>query len=616
MQTTAAAESLAMLSSLTATIVPGVHAAPPPVAGAADPKKVHHDQRDALVTRLRAEDVPTHLAAALATVRLLAEHGAPYDASEAYIAQTEYLTETERSAILHAVHVRPAGETGDAHLPELDYADLFGASPVVVDQIRSVAEQSSSNSDLMALGALAAGSFALARKLSITFPTTAWSTYTNLWVVPEAQSGRGKGPMLKQMGASTIKRWQSVLVDRYADIIRADSRRREVLKEERNEHEQASKKARKAGLLAEHERLEKRIVEFDGQLATPERTEPYFVLNDATPQAFVEACHGTGFVGMFHGEGEVVLRHFTGKSDTDALGALLASWSVEDHDRRRIGNKDQKGQKRPADTLTMSACILPMQPGTLNPSTPDAQETLAEMVRRGVFGRMIVARPRIVPLPEEYVECEIGCDVGLRAAYDALLIRMCESACDLDPLRPLAPSTPAKAAFDADAADAALRLQHAYKVKANPGGPLSDPHLAQIAQKFGEQVMRVAAVVAAFRVGSFGADGFRVTMDDWQRAVRFCEGYVLPHAVACAARCKGSAIDADADEMLAYLCSKGPTDKRSLRAHFRSWGLANGNDRRERFDAALVTLVSRSDVKLEDLPRTRVMVHVLRGGAS
>ena len=145
------------------------------------------------------------------------------------------------------------------------YADLFGASPVVVDQIRSVAEQSSSNSDLMALGALAAGSFALARKLSITFPTTAWSTYTNLWVVPEAQSGRGKGPMLKQMGMSTIKRWQSVLVDRYADIIRADNRKREVLNEERDEHKQASKKARKAGLLAEHERLEKRIVEFDGR---------------------------------------------------------------------------------------------------------------------------------------------------------------------------------------------------------------------------------------------------------------------------------------------------------------------------------------------------------------
>ena len=32
--------------------------------------------------------------------------------------------------------------------------------------------------------------------------------------------------------------------------------------------------------------------------------------------------------------------------------------------------------------------------------------------------------------------------------------------------------------------------------------------------------------------------------------------------------------------------------------------------------AALATLVSRSDVKLEDLPRKRVMVHVLRGGAS
>lgn len=613
MQTTAAAESLAMLSSLTATIVPGVHAAPPPVAGAADPKKVHHDQRDALVTRLRAEDVPTHLAAALAMVRLLAEHGAPYDASEAYIAQTEYLTETERSAILHAVHVRPAGETGDAHLPELDYADLFGASPVVVDQIRSVAEQSSSNSDLMALGALAAGSFALARKLAVTFPTTSWSTYTNLWVVPEAQSGRGKGPMIKQMGMGLVKRWQSVLVDRYAGIIRADNRRREVLNEQRDEHRQASKKARKAGLLAEHEMHEKRIVELDGELASPERTEPYFVLNDVTPQAFVEACHGTGFVGMNHGEGEVVLRHFTGKSDTDALGALLASWSVEDHDRRRVANK---GQKRPADTLTMSACLLPLQPGTLNPSTPDAQETLAEMVRRGVFGRMIVARPRILALPEEYIECEVGVDVELRAAYDALLIRMCESACDLDPQRPLAPSTPAKAAFDADAADAALRLQHAYKVKANPDGPLSDPHLAQIAQKFGEQVMRVAAVVAAFRVGSFGADGFRVTMDDWQRAVRFCEGYVLPHAVACAARCKGSAIDADADAVLTYLNTKGPTDLRSLRAHFRSWGLAAVNDRRTRFDAAVATLVSRCDVKLEDLPRKRVMVHVLRGGAS
>lgn len=612
MQTTAA-ESLAMLSSLTATIVPGVHAAPPPVAGAADPKKVHHDQRDALVTRLRAEDVPTHLAAALAMVRLLAEHGAPYDASEAYIAKTEYLTETERSAILHAVHVRPAGETGDAHLPELDYADLFGASPVVVDQIRSVAEHSSSNSDLMALGALAAGSFALARKLAVTFPTTSWSTYTNLWVVPEALSGRGKGPMIKQMGMGLVKRWQSVLVDRYAGIIRADNRRREVLNEQRDEHRQASKKARKAGLLAEHEMHEKRIVELDGELASPERTEPYFVLNDVTPQAFVEACHGTGFVGMNHGEGEVVLRHFTGKSDTDALGALLASWSVEDHDRRRVANK---GQKRPADTLTMSACLLPLQPGTLNPSTSDAQETLAEMVRRGLFGRMIVARPRIVALPEEYIECEVGVDVELRAAYDALLLSMCESACDLDPLRPLAPSTPAKAAFDADAADAALRLQHAYKVKANPDGPLSDPHLAQIAQKFGEQVMRVAAVVAAFRVGSFGADGFRVTMDDWQRAVRFCEGYVLPHAVACATRCKGSAIDADADAVLTYLNTKGPTDLRSLRAHFRSWGLAAVNDRRTRFDAAVATLVSRSDVKLEDLPRKRVMVHVLRGGAS
>ena len=613
MQTSSATASLDMLSSLALTASSVVATKPTPI-GADDPKRIHHDQRDALASRLRDEDVPVHLAAALETVRLLAGHGAPFDASEAYLARTDYLTETERSAILHAVHVRPAGETGDAHLPELDYVDLFGGSPAVVDQIRSVSELSASNSDLMALGALAAGSFALARKVTVTFPSTSWSTYTNLWVVPEAMSGRGKGPMLKQMGMSTLKRWQQVLVDRYADVIRADNRKREVLNEERSELAQASKKARKAGQLAEHEKLEKLIVDLDGHLATPERTEPYFVLNDVTPQAFVEACHGTGFVGMFHGEGEVVLRQFTAKSDTtDALGTLLGSWSVEDHDRRRIGNK---GQKRPADTLTMSACILPMQPGTLNPSTPDAQETLAEMVRRGAFGRMIAARPRIVPLPEEYVESEITYDSQRRGAFDALLIRMCESASDLDPQRPLAPSAPAKAAFDDDAASAALRFQYAYKVKANPGGPMSDPHLDQIAQKFGEQAMRVAAVIAAFRVGSFGADGYRVTMDDWQRAVRFCEGYVLPHAVACAARVSGSAIDADADAVLAYLSTKGPTDLRSLRAHFRSWGLAAVNDRRTRFDAAVATLVSRSDVKLEDLPRKRVMVHVLRGGAS
>lgn len=101
-----------------------------------------------------------------------------------------------------------------------------------------------------------------------------------------------------------------------------------------------------------------------------------------------------------------------------------------------------------------------------------------------------------------------------------------------------------------------------------------------------------------------------------KHALRFCEGYVLPHAVACAARVSGSAIDADADAVLAYLSTKGPTDLRSLRAHFRSWGLAAVNDRRTRFDAAVATLVSRSDVKLEGLPRKRFMVHVLRGGAS
>lgn len=574
-----------------------------------DPTTIKYDQRDALVSRIRSGEIPTRLAPALKVARELAAHGSPVLAAQAYLGHWTELTTTERSALLTAIYYQVPGEAGDAHLPVIDIDDLFGKAPIVIEQIRGVAKATSSSTDLMALGALAAASSALARKVEI-HPGDGWTTYPHLYIAVEATSGAGKGPMTKRMGClGAIRKWQADLVTRHE----ADHRRRrldrEILADERSDKKRALKKASptdKAGLMAE-------VLSMDERLESPTPALPWFVANDVTPQRFVDMAHASGFVMLCHGEGKVILKAFTGKSDTmDGIGVWLSAWSVEDDDRDRVHTADKA---RPRDSRLAATCLLPLQPGVLAPTTPEAQTMLRDLADRGMFGRLIVARPRRVDV-DESIEVEL--DNGareLQARYDALITGLCESAIELDPSRPLAPAQPAIARLDKDAGAAFLQFQTHYKAMANPGGPYATEFYEPVAQKHGEQALRIATVLAALRVGRFDADGFRVTLDDWQRAARFCENYVLPHALACSDRISLTMVGADAAEIARVVAERAPMTRSALRkGPFHTWDPERTNDRKDRFDPAFDTAVKKGLIIAEKRGKTEVYIAV-RGAA-
>lgn len=188
---------------------------------------------------------------------------------------------------------QPAGEAGDAHLPEIDIDDLFGNAPIVIEQIRGVAKATSSSADLMALGALAAASSALARKVEIhPGDGGTWTPNPHLYVVVEATSGAGKGPMTKQMGClGAIKKWQADLVARHEADVRDQRLDREILKDERLDKFRALKKAAptdKARLKGEIHVLDDRLAE-----PAPPRAAPAPGTSTRSPRTRTNAASPT-----------------------------------------------------------------------------------------------------------------------------------------------------------------------------------------------------------------------------------------------------------------------------------------------------------------------------------
>lgn len=588
-----------------------------------DPAVVHFGKRDVLADRLRAGDVPPHLAPLFELSRELAAHGATFMVTEAHLERHEDLTATERSALVVAVHHRPPGVNGDAHLPRIDVDDLFAGSPVVIEAVGAVAAASHSNPDLMALGALAAASAALARKVEIRLPD-GFCTTANLHVVVEARSGRGKGPMTKRMGAlGVLLKWQNnVLIPRHANACRLRQIDHDLVASDVKDKTSELQKVHRAGTdrAAEH-RLKQELADLKTRLADmPVPTEPWFIINDTSPQRFVDMCHAAGFGMLCHGEGDVLLKAFTAKSDSDNMGPLLSSWSVEEQRRDRVGTAKDARVK---DGLVAAAILLPLQPNNLAPTTAEAQAVLRDLNERGAFARWVVARPPVVAVSEGEDEDAVVSKVDT-SRYDDLLVSLCESAIDLDPLRPLAPARPAPVVFDEDAGAAALKFQKRYKAKANPGCSMSGNGPAEIALKIGEQAFRIAAVIAALRVRSFGAEGYTITLDDWQRAVRFAENYVLPHVLACVERAGNTSVGADAMAIASTLAERGPMTKSALRrGPFKTWDVDKSNDRKSRFTAALDTALERGIVRAEQQGRPagpgkdpKIMCYAVLGGAA
>lgn len=584
-----------------------------------DPSSVDVTLRDALADRLRAGDVPARLVTYADEVRELAAHGCPFHAAVNFLERRELLTATERSAITSAVYDARPGETGEALIPDLDYRDLFAGSPVVIEQIETRSGGRLST-DLLALGALAAGSAALARKVTIDSRDRGWHTWPVLQIAAVADSGRGKGPMTRAMGSTgALQKWERTLCARHAAHVKRAAHDRELRVALRDDLFKREKKAFLAGQADEVARLRDLVVGLDVELAAPlPRTPRFLSLGDGSPEGLEDHAMAAGFLHMTPAEGMVLLRRFAGTDrDKDGLNLPLIGWSCEASGRLLVSRKDEPV---PADDIVAISMLLPMQRANLAPDTPDGQRELRTMVERGWVARWIVARPRVMvvaePEEEEDDDIVLASDCPVQARYDAFLLRLAESASDLDPDRPLAPARPAVARLDDDAARAFRRFQRHYTALGGPGGAMQEWGHCLTAQKLGEMVLRVACVVAAMRVVTFGGEGFTITRDDWDRAQRFVEGYSLPHARAVIERAAGSSFDADAAELARYLAERGPKTVRDLRrGPFKRWGLGAANDRRERFDVALATAEKLSLVRVEKLAANSLKVHALRGAA-
>lgn len=501
--------------------------------------------------------------------------------------------ESEPEAAANAAPVTTAPATG---VQDVDPRDLFGGVPAAAEVVEAVAGALNRVPDMPAVFSLTMMSAAIAGKAVLQVDPDYEPVPLFLHQILEAPAGYGKSQALKMLGVR--------LFDEHEDRLRASvelavSRAavlRGELEDERSDLQRALKAAKKAqkeaALLDE---MRDRLAQIDLELKHPAPGLPLYVAASITPAAFHAKMAAARFVFAVAGEGAAVIRNFVtptgdGGAGRDHLDGLLASHSGE-----RL--RDETISRGALAPIMRGVFLLPLQPGILSPISEVEAKLLQQLSSRGLFARMMIARPRLLPSgvaaprvpPEEMARRQ--------RAWETLLRGLLEAVPGQD--HPLAPANPVVLTCT----DAARRRLLAFKDRMSghgkPGGQWADnAALVDVAERLGEQAFRIAGVLRLGRAGQVVA--CQVEEEDAIRAIRHVEQYVTPHAIEAAARAVFDPVDDDAARVLQVLREKGPTIKLSafLDTHFKRGWSQQRNERRSRFEAAVGHLIARGLVAM------------------
>lgn len=506
-------------------------------------------------------------------------------------------------------------------IPDLAVDDLLADAAVARAQVKAISRRALCCPDLPALAFLAAVSCALAGKVrggATNNDGSAYNLAPHLYVGAEAPSGANKSlvadAMLRDHLAGEGGVWAKMRREAEAAAA-ADLRERRKAARERDDLDRKDSEGNAA-----------RIDELEIRLKRPQVKEPQVAeIGAPSPEQFVRLCHQAGFRAIVPDEAADFLYKFMGgHGEQEKAAPLIAGFQGDAFVYPSIAG-EQRGDHSARFPRLRLALLLLLQPSVLSPQVQAEALRLKSMADRGFFPRCLIARPRGLLIAERHAmeasalahadeAREVGVQYGriLRALAD---LRIGD--------HPLAPSKPLVIPF----APEANRARRAYQVQcgdavAEDGPDRGKPGERSIA-RLHDHAARIAVCLAAWRCAEQAdAEGraldlaeARVELVDVERAVRACEAYFRPHALAVAGRAVLDPVGHDADEVLSKLktipeiaAGEVLTKREISRRKFQAgWGKIDG---RHRLDDALAELHRRGNIEIEG-KSIRLSRHVL-----
>lgn len=504
-------------------------------------------------------------------------------------------------------HGRPPPKIGEVDMrgtgctARIDIPDLFGAVPCVRAHVESIAGEVVCAPDLPALAVLAAFSIACAAKVvgecdGTAFGDRVWRQEPNLFIAVECASGEDKSRVWNLAVGDAFARREIAVREHYAGLQAERAGRLRGVKAALEAKTPLLKKLAATGDdPAAQKELEVEVGRLDAQATALAPIEPpaVFINGKISPNDFRCSQQLAGYVALFPDEGKETLIAFA-----EDLAPLLSGFSGKKSSSHSIAGRTNGRKDVHLFNESHVTMWLPLQLGVLSPTTPEAARWLSDMADRGLFGRLLVARPR----PVHYNEVDAVCAehtarrsvldlAGIERDYRELLQAVCNGNGEGkpgEPPHPLLPHRQRVFKFEPAAVEALLAYQRRNKNATRPGAPSPiESRLASLVVRLADHAHRLATLLAVMRTGSIENGGV-VLLDDLERAIRFLDGYAVPHARAVCNRAMMSAVEGDSLKVLSVLSKVGEMTKRALQVQLGGgWGKAVPNAKQSRLDDAL-----------------------------
>lgn len=525
----------------------------------------------------------------------------------------------------------PAAES----MPAIDLDDLFGGSPIIAEMVRWVAGEVVCGPDLPALTILALLSAACAVK--VEGDADGWRSAPHLYIAAEVASGENKSRVRKMCKASMLAAhadkgvadWHTILGKR-TGASHVDLRADRQIKSD----QLAKLKKERASSLVTLE-ISAEIDAIDRALKVkPVPVPGCWQPGKITPAQYMREMEIGGFVAAFPDEGKETLMTFVGENGKGDLAPLLCGFTGEEYKNSTVTGEQRGDLRRFRDYH--STVWLPLQLGVLTPTTPDDARLLAMLADRGFLARFLIARPRAVTceeapgVREAHAKRWAGVDVAttVEGPYKSLLAAVLhangQTAVDGDGIaarreeevevglpHPLVPCAPWVFTFTPTAHAALIAYQTRTRDSAKKGGKHDEAMRAAFVNRIADHAHRLATLLAVARVGRIEGGG-DVVIDDVQRAIRFLDGYALPHTLAVYERATFAPIVDDAETVLRHVRAVGEITKSALLGRLplggREWDKARGSDRLTRLEVALESLEARGRITLLAVRKGSVLV--------
>lgn len=605
------------------------------------PSRTQNPARDAARLALETGTADPMLAAFAAACRTMRHRGATPEEIALLLGTATKVTDV--NAHLGARdYAWKVGDPGEAPpespptVPEIDVDDLFGGSPQVARMARWVAGEVVCGPDLPVMTILAIFSAAVAVKAIGHCGT--WKNPPNLFLAAEVASGENKSRVRKAcQGGMLTKHANGAVANWHTRLAAKSGGRVEELVVERKIREDELRKLKRAAVVdvvrtrelgAEIHRLNNEIK------VKPVPVPGWLQVGKITSAQYMREMEIGGFVACFPDEGKETLWTFVGENGKGDIAPLLCGFTGEQYANSTVGAEQRGDLHRFPDYR--ATVWLPLQLGVLTPTTPEDARMLATLADRGFLARFLISRPRAVTSAEAPVRraqhaaafAGVATDTEIEGPYKtllgALLFAPGEIAEDGDGIperraeeveadepHPLTPARPWKFTYTPTAEATLLAYQTRTRDSAKKGGAYDGSMVAEFVSRLADHAHRLATLLAIMRRGGIVGGGF-VETQDVERAIRFLDGYALPHTLAVYARATFAPVVDDAETVLRIVRSHGELTKRELHAALplngRAWDKLKGGDRQTRLDVALESLERGGRVTLLPIGRGSVLV--------